>query len=40
MNDTKNSEYDREISQSQTADKPMVLRGRDFQQSRDTSKTN
>ena len=36
----KNSEYDQEISQSQTADKPMALRGRATQQSRDTRKTN
>ena len=40
MNDTQNSEYDREISQSQTADKPMALRGIATQQSRDTRKTN
>ena len=36
----KNSEYDQEIPQSQTADKPMVLWGRDTQQSQDTRKTN
>ena len=30
------SEYDQEIPQSQTADKPMALRGRATQQSRDT----
>ena len=29
----KNSEYDQEIPQSQTADKPMALRGRATQQS-------
>ena len=34
------SEYDREISQSQIADKPMAPRGRATQQSQDTSKTN
>ena len=34
------SEYDQEIPQSQTADKPMALRGRATQQSRDTRKTN
>ena len=32
----KNSEYDQEIPQSQTADKPMAPRGRATQQSRDT----
>ena len=32
------SEYDREIPQSQTADKPMAPRGRATQQSRDTRK--
>ena len=30
------SEYDQEIPQSQTADKPMAARGRATQQSRDT----
>ena len=30
------SEYDQEIPQSQTADKPMAPRGRDTQQSPDT----
>ena len=34
------SEYDQEIPQSQTVDKPMALRGRATQQSRDTRKTN
>ena len=34
------TEYDLEIPQSQTADKPMAPRGRATQQSRDTSKTN
>ena len=34
------SEYDQEILQSQTADKPMPPRGRATQQSRDTRKTN
>ena len=34
------SEYDQEIPQSQTADKPMASRGRAPQQSRDTRKTN
>ena len=34
------SEYDQEIPQSQTADKPMSPRGRATQQSRDTRKTN
>ena len=37
---TKNSEYDQEIPQSQTADKPMVPRGKATQQSRETKKTN
>ena len=31
----KNSEYDQEIPQSQTADNPMALRGRDTQPSQD-----
>ena len=34
------SEYDEEIAQSQTADKPVASRGRATQQSRDTRKTN
>ena len=34
------SEYDQEIPQSQTADNPMVPRGRAAQPSRDTRKTN
>ena len=34
------SEYDQEIPQSQTADNPMVPRGRAHQSSRDTRKTN
>ena len=34
------SEYDQEIPQSQTADKPVAPRGRATQQSRDTSKRN
>ena len=34
------SEYDQEIPQLQTVDKPMALRGRDAQQSRDTRQTN
>ena len=33
-------EYDQEIPQSQTAEKPTVPRGRATQQSRDTRKTN
>ena len=33
------SEYDQEIPQSQTADKPMAPRGRAAQPSRDTRKT-
>ena len=33
-------EYDQEIPQSQTADKPVVAWGRATQQSRDTRKTN
>ena len=36
----KNSEYDQDIPQSQTADKPMARQGRVTQQSRDTRKTN
>ena len=34
MNILNNNEYDQEISQSQTADKPMARRGRATQQSR------
>ena len=34
------SEYDQEIPQSQTADKPVASYGRATQQSRDTGKTN
>ena len=34
------NEYDQEIPQSQTADKPTAPRGRATQQSRDTRKTN
>ena len=34
------SEYDQEIPQSQTADKPVAPRGGATQQSRDTRKTN
>ena len=34
------SEYDQEIPQSQTADKPVAPRGRAVQLSRDTRKTN
>ena len=34
------SEYDQEISQSQTADKPVAPRGRATQQSRNNKKTN
>ena len=33
-------EYDQEIPQSQTADKPMALQGRATQQSQDPRKTN
>ena len=36
----KNSEYDQEIPQSQTADKPMAPRGIATQQSQDTRNTN
>ena len=36
----KNSEYDQEIPQSQTADKLMAPRGRATQSLRDTRKTN
>ena len=38
--DTKNSEYDQEIPQSQTADNPVAPRGRAAQPPRDTRKTN
>ena len=34
------SEYDQEIPQSQTADNPVISRGRAAQPSRDTRKTN
>ena len=34
------SEYEKEIPQSQTEDKPMAPRGRATQQSRETRKTN
>ena len=34
------SEYDQEITQSQTADNPMAPRGRAAQPSRDTRKSN
>ena len=40
MSNNKNSEYDQEIPQPQTADKPMAPRGRATQPSRDTRKTN
>ena len=36
----KNSKYDQEIPQSQTADNPVAPRGRAAQPSRDTRKTN
>ena len=36
----KNSEYDQEIPQSQTAEYPVAPRGRAAQPSRDTRKTN
>ena len=36
----KNSEYDQEIPESQTADKPMTPRGRATQSLLDTRKTN
>ena len=35
VTDNKNSEYDQEIPESQTADKPMALGGRATQPSRD-----
>ena len=40
MTHTKNSKYDQEIPQSQTADKHMAPRGKAAQPSRDTRKTN
>ena len=40
LNVVKNSEYDQEIPQSQTADNPVAPRGRAAQPSRDTRKTN
>ena len=40
MVELKNSEYDQEIPQSQTADNPEAPRGRATQPSRDTRKTN
>ena len=40
MHSAKKSEYDQEISQSQTVDKPMAPRGRATQQSQGTRKTN
>ena len=36
----KNSEYDQEIPQSQTADNPVAPRGKAAQPSQDTRKTN
>ena len=36
---SKNSDYDQEIPQLQTADKPVAPRGRATQQSRDTRKS-
>ena len=36
----RNSDYDQEIPQSQTADKTMTQQGKDTQQSQDTRKTN
>ena len=36
----KNSEFDQEVTQSQTADKPMGPQGRAIQPLRDTRKTN
>ena len=36
----KSSKYDKEIPQSQTADRPMAPRGRATQHSRDTMDTN
>ena len=39
-NYVKNSKYDQEIPQSQTADNPVAPRGRAAQPSRDTRKTN
>ena len=40
LNYLKNSEYDKEIPQSQTADNPVAPRGTAAQPSRDTRKTN
>ena len=40
QSELKNSEYDQEIPQSQTADNPVALRGRAAQPSQDTRKTN
>ena len=40
VEDCKNSEYDQEIPQSQTADKPMAPREEATQQSLDTRKKN
>ena len=40
MYSEKVSEYDQEIPQSQTEDKPMTPRGRATQHSQDTRKTN
>ena len=40
LNWFKNSEYDQEIPQSQTADNPMAPRGRPTQPLQDTRKTN
>ena len=40
MSGPKNSEYDQEIPQSQTAGNPLAPRGRAAQPSRDTRKTN
>ena len=37
---TKNSEYDQEMPQSQTAENPVAPRGRTAQPSQDTRKTN
>ena len=39
LKNSKTSEYDQEIPQSQTADKPTAPRGRGTQQSRETRKT-
>ena len=40
LDSIKNSEYDQEVPQSQTADNPVAPRGRAAQPSRDTRKTN